>query len=65
MGSEDVLEILYRLFLRHGKPEVVRSGKGPEFASKATQGWLKDQESSFGSRLFVSAPPRNNVADLD
>ncbi|SDL41630.1 Integrase core domain-containing protein [Aliiruegeria lutimaris] len=37
-GSEDVLEVLYGLFLRHGKPEYIR---GPEFASVATQGWLE------------------------
>ncbi len=41
MGSEDVLEALYGLFLRHGKPEYLRSDNGPEFASKVTQTWLK------------------------
>ena len=41
MGSEDVLEVLYQLFLRHGKPEYVRSDNGPEFASEATQMWLE------------------------
>jgi hypothetical protein len=29
MGSEEVLEALYQLFLRHGKPEYVRSDKWP------------------------------------
>lgn len=33
MRSEDVLEVLYSLFLRHGKPEFIRSDNGPEFAS--------------------------------
>ena len=41
MGSEDVLEVLYDLFLRHGKPEYVRSDNGPEFASDVTQSWLR------------------------
>jgi transposase InsO family protein len=41
MGSDDVLEALYQLFLHHGKPEYVRSDNGPEFASKATQMWLQ------------------------
>jgi transposase InsO family protein len=54
MGSEEVLEVLYCLFLRHGKPEFVRSelpiegaigsspiGGGPEFASQANQSWLE------------------------
>ncbi|MCB4457332.1 integrase core domain-containing protein [Leisingera sp. McT4-56] len=34
-------EVLYGLFLRHGKPEFVRSDNGPEFASKVTQRWLE------------------------
>ena len=34
MGSEDVLEVLYGLFLRHGKPDFVRSDNGPEFSSR-------------------------------
>jgi len=41
MGSDDVLEALYQLFLHHGKPEYVRSDNGPEFASEATQMWLQ------------------------
>ncbi len=41
MGSADVLEVLYELFLRHGKPEYVRSDNGPEFAAATTQEWLK------------------------
>lgn len=42
VGSEGVLEVLYQLFLRHGKPEYVRSDNGPEFASEeATQVWLE------------------------
>ncbi|WP_282022529.1 DDE-type integrase/transposase/recombinase [Ruegeria faecimaris] len=41
MGSEDVLEVLYGLFLRHGKPDFVRSDNGPEFSSRATQSWLE------------------------
>ena len=41
MRSEDVLEVLYGLFLRHGKPEFVRSDNGPEFASQATRSWLE------------------------
>ena len=41
MGSADVLDVLYGLFLRHGKPEFVRSDNGPEFAAVTTQEWLK------------------------
>lgn len=41
MTSDHVLEVLYRLFLRHGKPKYVRSDNGPEFASEAMQTWLE------------------------
>jgi transposase InsO family protein len=41
MGSEDVLEVLYGLFLCHGKPDFVRSDNGPEFSSRATQSSLE------------------------
>jgi transposase InsO family protein len=40
LRSEDVLEVLYGLFLRHGKPEFIRSDRGPEFVSQATRSWL-------------------------
>ena len=39
--SDDVLEVLYRLFLRHDKPEFVRSDNGPEFVAEAMQAWLE------------------------
>ncbi|PHR46821.1 MAG: hypothetical protein COA32_10090, partial [Fluviicola sp.] len=32
MGNAEVLETLYPLFLKHGKPEFIRSDNGPEFA---------------------------------
>jgi transposase InsO family protein len=41
MGSSDVLEALYPLLLRHGKPEYIRSDNGPEFIAEALQSWLK------------------------
>jgi len=40
MGAEDVLEALYPLLLRHGKPEYIRSDNGPEFVAEVMQGWL-------------------------
>lgn len=40
MGSEEGLEVLNGLFLRHGKPGSVRSGTGPEHASWASAAWL-------------------------
>jgi transposase InsO family protein len=40
MGNEEVLEALYPLFLRHGKPELIRSDNGPEFIAENFQTWL-------------------------
>jgi len=40
MGSADVLEALYPLLLKHGKPEYIRSDNGPEFIAAALQDWL-------------------------
>ena len=41
MGAAEVLEALYPLLLKHGKPEFIRSDNGPEFASENFQTWLK------------------------
>jgi len=37
MGNAEVLEALYSLFLKHGKPEFIRSDNGPEFIAEAFQ----------------------------
>jgi len=41
MGSTEVLEVLYPLFLKHGKPTCLRSDNGPEFIARDLQAWLK------------------------
>ena len=41
MGSAEVLEILYELIIKHGKPDCVRSDNGPEFISEGLQTWLR------------------------
>lgn len=41
MNCEDVLEALYPLLLKHGKPEYVRSDNGPGFVAKSLQSWLR------------------------
>ena len=41
MGSADVLEALYPLLLKHGKPEYIRSDNGSEFIARALQLWLR------------------------
>jgi putative transposase len=40
LGSEEVLEVLAELFVRHGAPEHLRSDNGPEFAASAVRAWL-------------------------
>ena len=40
MGSTDVLEALYPLLLKWGKPDYIRSDNGPEFVAEALQTWL-------------------------
>ena len=40
MGNAEVLEALYPLFIRHGKPEFIRSDNGPEFIAENFQTWL-------------------------
>ena len=41
MGSADVLEALYQLILKRGKPAFIRSDNGKEFTAEALQNWLK------------------------
>ncbi len=33
MSANDVLDALYPLFMKHGKPEFIRSNNGPEFVA--------------------------------
>lgn len=40
MGSADVLEALYPLLLKRGKPAYIRSDNGPEFVAAPLQEWL-------------------------
>jgi transposase InsO family protein len=44
LGSAEVLEALFPLILRYGKPEYIRSDNGPEFISATFQTWLKRVE---------------------
>ena len=41
MNSADVLDALYPLLLRHGKPEYIRSDNGSEFIATSLQDWLR------------------------
>jgi len=41
MGSADVLEALYPLLLKRGRPDYIRSDNGPEFVAAPFQDWLQ------------------------
>jgi transposase InsO family protein len=40
IGSDEVLEVLYPLLLRRGKPEYICSDHGPKFSSSSFKDWL-------------------------
>ena len=41
MNANDVLDVLHRLLMKHGKPENIRSDNGPEFIAVQLQNWLR------------------------
>lgn len=41
MSANDVLDALYPLFIKHGKPEFIRSENGPEFVAAQLREWLQ------------------------
>ena len=63
MGSEEVLEALYQLFLRHGKPEYIRSDNGPEFISQAILAWLT--EAGIDTAHDVEIIPAFQIVNAD
>jgi putative transposase len=40
LRSDDVLQVLAELFVRHGAPDHIRSDNGSEFTAKAVRDWL-------------------------
>jgi putative transposase len=40
LKSDDVLDCLAELFVKHGPPEHIRSDNGPEFTAKVVRQWL-------------------------
>ncbi|WP_299552898.1 integrase core domain-containing protein [uncultured Tateyamaria sp.] len=41
MNASDVLDVMHRLLMKHGKPEFIRSDNGPEFIAPQPQDWLR------------------------
>ena len=58
MGNAEVLEALYPLFLKHGKPEFIRSDNGPEFIAGAFQAWLTKADVK-PIRIYPDSPWEN------
>jgi transposase InsO family protein len=48
--SQDVIDVLFELFIFRGIPEYIRSDNGPEFTAKAVRSWL---ESLGVKTLFI------------
>ena len=53
-----VIEVLKRLFAKHGIPEFLRSDNGPEFIAKAIQQWL--QKSGIKTQYIDPGAPWQN-----
>jgi putative transposase len=52
--SDDVLDCLADLFIRHGIPDHIRSDNGPEFTAKAVRQWLSNERMrEWGQRSTV------------
>ena len=41
MSANDLLDALYPLSIKHGKPEFMRSDNGPEFVATQLRKWLQ------------------------
>ena len=41
MNSDDVLEAMHQLPMKHGKPKFIRSDNGGEFVAEHLQDWLR------------------------
>ena len=41
LRSDDVLQVLAELFVRHGAPDYIRSDNGSEFTAKVVRDWLR------------------------
>lgn len=52
IASEEVIEVLARLFREHGTPQCIRSDGGPEFIAKAIRDWL----SAIGVEVLYVEP---------
>ena len=62
MGHAEVLEALYPLFLKHGKPEYLRSDNGSEFIARDLLAWLKKMGIK-PVQIYPGSPWENGFAE--
>ncbi|WP_299767865.1 integrase core domain-containing protein [uncultured Tateyamaria sp.] len=58
LRTDDVLEALYPLLLKHGSPDYFRSNNRPEFAAGTMQGWLR-RVGIKSIRIYPASPWEN------
>ena len=58
MGHAEVLDALYPLFLKHGKPEYLRSDNEPEFIAGDFQAWL-NKAGIKPNQIYPGSPWQN------
>jgi transposase InsO family protein len=76
MNADEVLQTLYQLLMRKGKPEYIRSDNGPEFIAASLQHWLikfgikpiqiypgSPWENGYNER--VNGTPRSEVLNVE
>ena len=58
ISSDDVLDCLTGLFVKHGTPQHIRSDNGPEFTAKSVRNWLEKIGVTTGGR----SAPHNSIS---
>ena len=58
MNANDVLDVLFDLILKRGKPKFIRSDNGPEFIAKHLQTWLR-KVGIEPSQIYPGSPWEN------
>ena len=58
LGSEEVVESLYPLILRPGRPTHLRSDNGPEFTALTFQEWLR-RDGVTPMQIYPDSPWEN------
>ena len=63
MGHAEILEMLYPLLLKHGKPHYIRSDNGSEFIARNLQSWLK-KVGIMPIQIYPGSPWENGYVEV-